>query len=301
MPKRTNPRQQIIEMLQTLDAGPTCTVTASKFLRDTRSGLEREVDVVVERLIDQETITYSFEVLATNRRADVEWIDRMIRKHETLPTDRLFLVSWSGFTGGARKQAATNPKLALCTPDLVSDRGGQRIKTMRVGAIQLIPTETRIGFNRPDGSKGWIRSEPDIGLYTATMGPVGAAQQLMEMLLNDPRVGPLVREQASAHPQRDEVKSFDLYAPIQDADLYLYEQELGELQQITLIEVLGDFHFEEKRLDMEIRELRGQRFAYGIVELAGAKTTLVTRLDEAFELSVGIARFEAVEPSNGKS
>lgn len=300
MPKRTNPRQQIIELLQALDEGPTCRVTPSKFLRDVRSGLDREVDVVVEWLVDQETFTCCFEVVALSRRADVEWVDKMVRKHETLPTERLFLVSWSGFTRGARRQAQTNPTVELCTPDLVSGRDGPRIKTIRVGTMQMTPTETRIGFNRPDGSKGWIRSEPDIGLYTGTMEPVGPAQHLTEMLLRDPRVGALARERASAHPQRDDLKSFDLYAPIKDANLNLYEQELGELQPITLIEVLGDFHFEEKRLDMEIRELRGRPFAYGTVELAGANATLVTRLDEAFQVSAGIARWGGVEPKNAE-
>jgi hypothetical protein len=300
MPKRTNYRQKIIELLESMNAGPGCTVTPSKFLRDIHSGIEREVDVVVERLVDRETSTWSFEVLAENRRADVQWVDRMIGKHETLPTEKLFLVSWSGFTGGARKQAATKPRVALCTPDIVSGGDGPRIKTIRVGSIQMTPTETRIGFNRPDGSKGWIRSEPDIGLYTAAMEPVGPAQQLTEMLLRDPRVGPLARENASVHPERDDLKFFDLYAPIENANLNLYEQDLVELQHITLIEVLGDFHFEEKRLDMEVRELRGQPFAYGTVELAGANAALVTRLDEAFEVSAGIARFEPVEPKDGE-
>ncbi len=301
MPKRTNPRQQIIEMLMTLDAGLTCTVTASKLLRDVRSGLDREVDVVVEHLVDRETITWSFEVVAPSRRADVEWVEAMIGKHRTMPTDRRFLVSWSGFTGGARRQAATNPRVALCTPDIVSGGGRPRIKTIRVGTIRMTPTETRIGFNRPGGSKGWIRSDPDIGIYTAALEPVGPAQLLMDMLLHDPRVGPMAREYASMHPERDALKSFDLYAPIEDAKLNLYEQELVEIQPITLIEVLGNFRFEEKRLDMEVRELRGQPFAYGTVELARADATLVTRLDESLDvITAGIARFEPPKPKRGK-
>jgi hypothetical protein len=293
MPKRTNPRQQIIELLESMNEGPGCRVTPSGSLVDRRSGNEREVDVVVERIVDRKTITYSFEVLAHKRRADEEWIDRMIGKHETLPTDRLFLVSWSGFTGGARRQAAPHAKVELCTPDIVQGRDGPRIKTIHVGSLQMTPKETRLAFTRPDGSEGWIRSEPDIGLYSPTMEPVGPAQLLTDMLLRDPRVGPLARQNASVQPDRDNLKSFDLFAEVGDANLNLYDQELDELQHIGVIEVLGDFHFDEQRLDMEVRELRGQPFAHGSVELAGTRATLVTRLDASLEvITAGIGRFE---------
>lgn len=116
------------------------------------------------------------------------------------------------------------------------------------------------------------------------------------MLLHDPRVGPLARENASAHPQRDDLISFDLYAPIENGILNLYEEVLDEMQPITLIEVLGDFRFVEKRLDLEVRELRGQPFAYGTVALADTNATLVTRLDGALDITAAIGRFEGPDP-----
>jgi hypothetical protein len=292
MPKRTNPRQQIIALLMKMNEGPDCVVTESKPLHDRQSGLDREVDVVVERQIDRETSTWSYEVVARRRPMDVEWVEAMIAKHEYLPTEKLFLVSWSGFTKGARAKAATRPGVELGTPELVPGPNGPKIKTIRVGTIRMTATETRIGFNRPDGSKGWIRAEPDIGIYLPSMVPVGPAQKFTEMLLHDPRVGPLARESASANPERDDLKSFDLYALIENGVLNLYEEVLRELQPITLIEVLGDFRFAEKRLDLEVRELRGQQFAYGTVELADANTTLVTRLDDALDITAAIGRVE---------
>ena len=292
MPKRTNPRQQIIALLMKMNEGSGCVVTESKPLHDRQDGSDREVDVVVERQIDRETSTWSYEVVARRRPMDVEWVEAMIAKHEYLPTEKLFLVSWSGFTKGARAKAATRPGIELGTPELVPGPNGPKIKTIRAGAVRMTPTETRIGFNRPDGSKGWILSEPDIGIYLPNMVPVGPAQKFTEMLLHDPRVGPLARENASAHPERDDLKSFDLYAVIENGVLNLYEDVLRELQPITLIEVLGDFRFAEKRLDLEVRELRGQQFAYGTVELADANTTLVTRLDDALDITAAIGRVE---------
>jgi len=66
VPKRTNERQQIIELLKTMLAGPTCTVTASKLLRDVITGAEREVDVV--RITMTTTMTCGF-VRCTTRPA----------------------------------------------------------------------------------------------------------------------------------------------------------------------------------------------------------------------------------------
>jgi hypothetical protein len=250
---------------------------------------------VVERLIDRETSTWSYEVVAPRRPADVEWVEAMIAKHENLPTEKLFLVSWSGFTRGARRQAATNPRVELGTPDLVPGPNGPRIKTIRVGSIQMTPRETRIGFIRPDGSEGWVRYLPDFALYSQSKKVVGVAQTLTDGLMNDPRVPQLALQNASVNPERDDLKSFDFFSPIV-ADLHLYNEDVDKLQRITLIEVLGDFRFAEKRLDLEVRKLRGQPFAYGTVKLAEANATLVTRLNEALHITAGIARFEPPKP-----
>lgn len=94
MPKRTNPRQQIIALLMKTNEGPGCVVTESKSLHDVQSGVDREVDVVVERLIDRETITWSYEVVARRRPADIEWVEAMIAKHAYLPTEKLFRTEW---------------------------------------------------------------------------------------------------------------------------------------------------------------------------------------------------------------
>jgi hypothetical protein len=133
MPKRTNPRQQGIGLLEGMRAGPTFPVAPSKFLRDVLTVENVEVDVVIEYQIDRRTLTRSFEFVAKTRRADFAWVNSMIRKHLTLPTNRLFLVSWSGFTKGAQKQAATQPRIALCTPTMVAGPQGPQLKTIDVG------------------------------------------------------------------------------------------------------------------------------------------------------------------------
>jgi hypothetical protein len=112
MPKRTNPFQSVVVALQRA-LHPEATVTESKFLRDSVSGELREVDVVVETRIGPYGLTLSFECRSGTRPADVGWVDEMHGKHQTLPTDKLFLVSQHGFTSRAAAKAERQNHAAL--------------------------------------------------------------------------------------------------------------------------------------------------------------------------------------------
>jgi hypothetical protein len=112
MPKRTNPFQSVVVALQRA-LHPEATVAESKFLRDHVSGELREVDVVVETRVGPYALTLSFECRSGTRPADVGWVDEMHGKHQTLPTDKLFLVSQHGFTARAASKAEHQNHTAL--------------------------------------------------------------------------------------------------------------------------------------------------------------------------------------------
>jgi len=107
MPKRTNPFQSVVLALQrTLH--PNATVTESTFLRDRISGERREVDVVVEAYVGPYSLILGFECTAGARPADVGWVEEMHGKHQSLSTDKLFLVSQHGFTHRAVLKAESH-------------------------------------------------------------------------------------------------------------------------------------------------------------------------------------------------
>lgn len=97
MPKRTNPFQRLIYTIQhsvTDDA----VVTESKMLPNIRTGSPVEVDIVIEAETGTIPMIIGIECTATARAATVEWAREMIGKHQDLPTDKLVLVSQSGFS-----------------------------------------------------------------------------------------------------------------------------------------------------------------------------------------------------------
>lgn len=104
MPVRSNPFQTMVRALQSaVQLGGT--VTESKLLTDKTTGLPREVDIVVDTAVGPYGLVLSFECISTRRRADVGWVEEMHAKHASLPTDKLFLVSKSGFSQQALQKA----------------------------------------------------------------------------------------------------------------------------------------------------------------------------------------------------
>lgn len=112
MPKRTNWFQKLVFHIYE-HVGEGVTVTESKLLVDAQShsGYQREVDIVLEGKMGGQHVIVSFECKYSGgkrpRPADAPWVESMKAKHEKLPTDKLVLVSSSGFTPYAESMAQT--------------------------------------------------------------------------------------------------------------------------------------------------------------------------------------------------
>jgi len=107
VPKRSNKFQHLVTLLERLLADSNARVTESKELIDKITGKSREVDIVIERNDGVRDLVVSVECRGgyASRPATVEWVERMREKHNSLPTDKLVLVSKSGFTASAKKKA----------------------------------------------------------------------------------------------------------------------------------------------------------------------------------------------------
>jgi hypothetical protein len=101
MPKRTTAFQMIVHFVRQHWAGPDVTVTESKMLLDAALQTEREVDIVIEGTFDGDPVVTSIEVVEHGRPATLPWAEQQIAKHRHLPTNRLVLVSQSGFAKNA--------------------------------------------------------------------------------------------------------------------------------------------------------------------------------------------------------
>jgi hypothetical protein len=65
----------------------------------------REIDVLISTNASGYEVNIAIEVYAHKRKADTPWVESMHSKHSSLPTDKLILVSESGFTSPAQRKA----------------------------------------------------------------------------------------------------------------------------------------------------------------------------------------------------
>lgn len=105
MPKRSNQFQRLILLINHC-IGHDARVTESALVTDSITGEPREVDIVLNLTAYSYPFSIGVEVRGRNRKADTTWIECMHAKHESLPLDKLVLVSESGFTNPALRKAA---------------------------------------------------------------------------------------------------------------------------------------------------------------------------------------------------
>ncbi len=77
----------------------------SAMLLDRETECPREVDIVLRGQINGHSIIVSVEVRDRKRPADSPWVEQMLAKHECLLTNKLILVSASGFSKAALQKA----------------------------------------------------------------------------------------------------------------------------------------------------------------------------------------------------
>jgi hypothetical protein len=111
-------------------------VEESKMLLDSDSGKLREVDVVITTAVAGQQIVIGVEATAAGRKATQTWVDSMLGKHASLPTDRLVLVSEAGFSQGGRVKAEAKRAIPLEPEDLRND-DAVGIVTNKLGTISV--------------------------------------------------------------------------------------------------------------------------------------------------------------------
>jgi hypothetical protein len=104
MPKRHNFFQDLIAAIHQQLASP-CLVVESEMLRDARTGQEREVDLVIRSSVGGYEVVLAVECTDRKKPVDVEWVEQIWSKHSDLPTNKLILVSRSGYTSTALEKA----------------------------------------------------------------------------------------------------------------------------------------------------------------------------------------------------
>ncbi|GAA2266557.1 hypothetical protein GCM10010149_03540 [Nonomuraea roseoviolacea subsp. roseoviolacea] len=104
MPARSNDFQAVVYFVKRHLAADA-TVSESAYLRDRITGQMREVDVLITAHVAGHSVQIGIEYRGRSRKDAVSWVEEMRAEHDDLPTDRLVLVSASGFSKAAAAKA----------------------------------------------------------------------------------------------------------------------------------------------------------------------------------------------------
>jgi hypothetical protein len=279
MPKRSTPFQAIVRLVRQHFAQEVVTVTESKMLRDSFLDIDREVDIVIEGAFDGEPMVISVEVIEHRRAATLPWVEQMLRKHRNLPTNRLLLVSKSGFSSNAlvaiEREAG---RVQALTPEVIEVNGEAVVKHLFADTIEYKPTRCNVHVRDGD-VRIVVAGEPLMDVYARDGSLLGPLSYLAQDMVGLDAVRLRLSFEAHQHPEKDQVKAFSITVAMPQLGYHLRQSETGQLHLIDELEVWGDFAVSQTEVPLILTKL-GER-VYGAAEasIAGRPTVWVGTSD----------------------
>jgi hypothetical protein len=209
MPKRTNPFQQLVHLIEGQLVSHEATVTESREFIDQVTGQPREVDIVIETKVGTHPFVIGIECVDRNRPMGAPWIEQIHNKHQDLgDIDKTIVVSKSGFTKPALKKAKQRKIEALT---LNEARGSNWVLyTSRLASLESInvvstpvwAAEIRLKV-MPPGPPPFppppqFAQPTDQLIYDPTGKPLGGVGEQVDLILNDPAFRSQIEEQINA-------------------------------------------------------------------------------------------------------
>jgi hypothetical protein len=199
----------------------------------------------------------------------------MIQKHCNLPTNRLVLISKSGFSRTALaavdRQAG---RVQALTPEVIEVDGEAVVKRLYFETINYSPTRCNVHVRSKDDPIV-VLGQPDTDIY----GEDGSLLGPLAYLVNEAiHLDPVSREltfMAHNHPESDQVKTFSLGLPIRQLGYHLQHTETGDLHLIEGLEIWGNFAWAQTEIPLTLTNLGGRVYGATEVSIAGHPTVWV--------------------------
>ena len=277
MPRRSNTFQRLMFLIHEKLAGEA-TVTESALLTDMRTSQQREVDVMIETVVADSSLRICIECRTGRRRATVKWVEEMIGKHNDLPTDKLILISESGFTSTAREKAKRNMVETVALEAALETDWTEiihKFKTIYLGRFQFVMRQFSVAFEPPLRlAKGEIVGL-DTPVFRASGQPVGTINSNVQSAFTGAR-GIIMEQVVPGNTTKIQVKCH----PNEEA----YIERDGNPHWIRCIEIETEC-MAEPRIPVDLRTavFRDVQIAYGEVKtqnVEGVVGVLERRGDE---------------------
>lgn len=236
-------------------------VVESKLLRDVRTGEKREVDIVIETESAGYSVLIGLECTAAARKASVEWVERMWGKHADLPTDKLILVSRTGFWSTA---AAKADALGIVTLSLEEAKTADWPRIVgKLAAIYVEFVESKLKVSAAvigdGGSEEIVSIGEDVELLSADDSVSLKVGTLARRLAALPEVGRVIME--TMHNQDQERATFS--ANYKFPEPVFARDTVGVRREIRSLWIELEATRNQAKMPLRHGNLRGVAVAYG--------------------------------------
>lgn len=281
VPKRSNLHQAVIFHVKRHYAPPDVEVTESKMLYDPASGEDREVDIVMEGRLGDEPVCLSIEVVARSRPMGPDWVGSMVTKHERMPTTKLVLVSWSGFTRGARQLVDSyGGWVVALTPEAVPNAS---VTAPYYLEVTTTPENATLLIRDDDGTLTKVTDVPILAnIYAAPSHDAYLCmlRDLVLRVINERGVGWDLLDQAYQSEHRQSLTHFSLESTALDhRGIYAHDGDADEFRHISAFAVTGPIALHEQSLDFTVMRLGDSIFAMSELQMGGKPAVWVVTND----------------------
>lgn len=270
MPKRSNKFQKLIYAIHK-QLSAEAIVTESKLLVDRVTKVKREVDVVIEITTGDLQITIGIEVVAHNRPKGLEWLNKMWGKHKNLPTDKLVLVSKTGFTRTAIDEGEMlGIELMTLDEAIVADWTliVNKLKEIFLARCYFTPTECRAvleeKYQQPDDPV----VDPDLILYNSQDQPQGTLLEIIEQVLKQPSI----LENIYNREDRMNVSSFQIRSQVPEGSYLL--DSANTPRKVEALKVKGSCKFLIDPVSLEHHTYGKSQIAFGEASISEGEVLL---------------------------
>jgi hypothetical protein len=275
MPVRSNDFQRLVFVLKShLVEGAT--VTESKLLVDRITGANREVDIYIEADVGGHMIAIAIECRGRGRPAAVGWVEEMRSKHDRLPTDRLVLVSESGFSREALRVAklyGIETQRLEAFDEITATRMFGPEGTLWSLAVELNPEKVTLEVQVGDANTRVV-ALPDNYVFDSMHRRLGTVEELVRALLETHDVQQYFLTNAT-----EEHRWFEIVWDATQATsaLHLQQSQARQLHRIVEVSIQGRCDFARSELRMRSGRIGDHLIRWGTGKLLG-RTARVWRL-----------------------
>lgn len=254
MPKRSNKFQKLIAAIHGCIANDV-SVEESALLMDRETGEEREVDIVLKLQLGDYPVVLSVEVSDRSRRAGSGWVEEMAGKHQALQTNKLVLVSRSGFTKPAMKKAKSREIEALTIEEACATHWNLALRFEGHGVFQLFNIRFSCSAHIT-GKSDWLPA-PLSATVILPGGERPSVGNIVSFVLSDPTI----KQAVLAHFDSTEEQEYHaVYKPPEGT----FFQEAPHINK-SLVKLSISLHLDFQATPVEFASgyFRDREIAYG--------------------------------------